>query len=123
MTANRIIESGHVALLMGVQKQVPLSESITLVDFTLTDPLYPFVAASADGGQVMLEEFIPRGDGKYGEFYSITDTDPEDIMALADEHGSVDVELLERYENGGLFEFVVSNNCPAVFLGEEGALP
>lgn len=33
------------------------------------------------------------------------------------------MELLKRYENGGLVELMVSDNCPAVFLGEEGALP
>lgn len=108
---------------MAVQKRVPASEAVSLLEFTLRDPAYPFVAASADGGQVLLQEIIPRGEGEYGEFYSIMGADPEEIVGLADEHGSVDAELLVRQENGGLFEFVVSENCPAVFLGEQGALP
>lgn len=108
---------------MAVQNQVPVTESVTTVDFAISDPHYPFVGASVEGGQVMLEEIIPRGDGEYGEFYCITDTDPDEILALADQHDSVEPELLTRYDDGGLFEFVVSDNCPAVFLGEQGALP
>lgn len=34
-----------------------------------------------------------------------------------------DVEILTQSEHGGLFAFVVINHCPAVFLGEQGALP
>lgn len=108
---------------MAIQKRVPASESITYVEFSLTDPMYPFVGASVDGGQVFLQEIIPRGDGGYGEFYSILGVDPDDILEMTEERETVDAELLARQENGGLFEFVVTDNCPAVFLGEQGALP
>lgn len=113
---------GNVAP-MAVRKQVPVSESVTTVEFALNDPGYPFVGASVDGGRVMLEEIIPRGAGEYGEFYSIRETDPGTILDLANEHGSVEAEVLARYDDGGLFEFVVGEDCPAVFLGEQGALP
>lgn len=108
---------------MAVQKQVPVSEGITAVEFSLTDLSYPFVGASIEGGQVMLEEIIPRGDGIYGEFYSIKGQDPETVLELAAEHESAEPKLLAEFDEGALFEFVVSDSCPAVFLGEEGALP
>lgn len=109
---------------MAIQKQVPVDEAITYVEFSLTDTEYPFVAASTvGGGEVMLEEITPRGEAGYGEFFTIMDTDPDEVVALAEEHDSAEPELLTRHENGGLFEFVVSDNCPAVFLGEQGGLP
>lgn len=108
---------------MAIQKRVPTDESVTYLEFSLSDPAYPFVAASQDGGRVLLQEIIPRERGEYGEFYSVMGVSPEETLALADEHGSVDAEVLARYQNGGLFEFVVGENCPAVFLGEHGALP
>lgn len=104
-------------------ERVPASESITYIEFALSDSAHPFVAASADGGRVALQEIIPRGGGAYGEFFSVMEKDPDEIMTIAASHGGVDAELLARQENGGLFEFVVSENCPAVFLGEQGALP
>lgn len=108
---------------MAVSNRVPASESITHVEFSLSDADHPFVAASADGGRVQLQEIVPRGEGEYGEFFSIRGRDPDEVMSIADAHRSIDVHLFARRENGGLFEFVVSENCPAVFLGEQGALP
>lgn len=108
---------------MTIRKHVPASGSVTSVEFTLRDSAHPFVAVSADGGEVLLQEIIPRGGGEYGEFFSIVGRDAEEVMRLAERHGSVDAELLVGRENGGVFEFVVSENCPAVFLGEQGALP
>jgi DNA-binding CsgD family transcriptional regulator len=106
-----------------MEDRVPASESITYIEFALSDSTHPFVAASVDGGRVALQEIIPRGGGTYGEFFSVVGREPDEIMTIAESHGTVDAELVARRENGGLFEFVVSENCPAVFLGEEGALP
>lgn len=108
---------------MSHQTRVPAEEAITFLEFELSDPGYPFVGISQDGGRVLLQEIIPRGDGTYGEFYSIWGVDPDAVLETAAARGSVDAELLVAYDDGGLFEFVVSANCPAVFLGEEGTLP
>lgn len=108
---------------MAVEKHVPVSEAITYVEFSLSDTSYPFVAASAiGGGQTSLEEIVPREEG-FSEFFSVTNTDPDEVYALATDHGSVDVELLARHDDGALFEFVMAENCPAIFLCEQGALP
>lgn len=108
---------------MGVQKRVPSEEGVTYAEFRLSDSVYPFVGASEGGGQVVLEEIIPRGERGYGEFYSVLGLDHEDIMAGVEAHGSVEAELLAEHEDGALYEFVVEDHCPAVFLGEAGALP
>lgn len=109
---------------MAVQRRVPVEDAITYIEFTLSDSAHPFVAVSSvSGGSAVLEEIIPRGEAGYAEFFSVMNTDPDEVLAIADAHGSVDAKLLARHGEGGLFEFVVKDDCPAVFLGEEGALP
>lgn len=109
---------------MAIREQVPVSEPVTQVKFALTDPTYPFVGASAvEGCRMMLEEIIPRGERRYAEFFSMSGADPDTIKVLAEDHDTATPTLLAEYESGGLFEFEVTGNCPAVFLGEEGALP
>jgi len=94
------------------------------VEFTLRDPTYPFVGVSeAEGCTLELAEMVPRGDGRYAEFFNAVGTDPSRIVDLAGAHDTADVSLLREYENGGLLEFLVSGNCPAVDLAGLGALP
>jgi hypothetical protein len=109
---------------MVVRKRRTVPEYVTRVEFALSDADYPFVAASsADGCRVVLEEFIPRGAGAYAEFFSVTGTDPDRVLSAAGDHESAEARLLNEYEDGGLFEFLVDGNCPAVFLSERNALP
>lgn len=109
---------------MAIQEQVPTTDGVTYLEFSLSDTTYPFVAASTVGSaEVMLEEIIPRGDAGYAEFFSVIGTDPAEVKALAEEHPSVEAHLINGFDGGTLFEFLVSDNCPAVYLGEEGALP
>lgn len=107
---------------MAIRKRVPVSESVSRVEFALSDEGYPFVGASTiDGCRMMLEEVIPREGTGIAEFYSVTGTDPNSVLELAAEHGKVDATLLDEHDNGGLFEFVVGDDCPALFLSELGA--
>lgn len=109
---------------MAIQEQVPTTDGVTYLEFSLSDTTYPFVAASTVGSaQVMLEEIIPRGDARYAEFFSVIGTGPAEVKALAEDHPSAEAHLVEGFEEGALFEFLVTDNCPAVYLGEEGALP
>ncbi|QKY17448.1 bacterio-opsin activator domain-containing protein [Halorubrum sp. CBA1229] len=99
-------------------------ERVTYVEFALSSSEYPFVAVSeADGAAALLREFIPRGAGSYAEFFSVSGVDPESVLAQALDHPSVEARLVERFTDEALFEFVVDDGCPAVFLGESGALP
>lgn len=109
---------------MGGETPAGTEGGVTYVEFRVTDAEYPFVGASLDGGSVFLEEMIPRGERGYGEFYSVHGVSHETVIAGTEAHGSVDVELLVDHEEGRLYEFVVhGEDCPAVYLGESGALP
>jgi len=109
---------------MTVNQQRPVSAGVTRVEFDVSNPEYPFVGASSiDGCRLFLEEILPRGGSSYAEFFAVVGADPDPILELADEHPSADPTLLNEYESGGLFEFHVAEDCPAVFLSEHGALP
>ncbi len=109
---------------MSSQTQSRADERVTYVEFSLSSPDHPFVAVSAlDGGEALLKEFIPRGEGSYAEFFSVSGVEPETVLARALEHPSVEASLVERFDDEALLEFVVDGGCPAVFLGEAGALP
>lgn len=98
--------------------------SVVEAEFVLRDASYPFTAASEDAGcRLDLAEMVPRSGGRYAEFFHVTNADPDRIDALADAHGSVDATLVESYDGGALFEFLVSADCPARRLAELGGLP
>ncbi|WP_135819613.1 helix-turn-helix domain-containing protein [Halostella litorea] len=94
------------------------------VEFSFRDPEYPFVSAS-DSEECVFElaEMVPRDGGRYAEFFNVTDVEPGRILDLTADRETVDVSLLREYEHGGLFEFLVSGDCPAFALAELGALP
>lgn len=98
--------------------------SIVELEFTFDDPSYPFVGVSAaESCEIALQEMVPRGDGTYAEFYSVRGADAADVVASVEDHPTVTAELLQAYDDGGIIEFVVEDNCPAVGLAELGALP
>jgi hypothetical protein len=98
--------------------------SITRVEFGFDGGPYPFVAASeALGCEFELAEMIPRGGDRYSEFFNVSDSDPQPILDSATEHGAIEATMLREFNNGGLFEFVIAEGCPAVELAEYGALP
>lgn len=100
------------------------STPVVEAEFVLRDPTYPFTGASAEAAcRFDLAEMVPRTEGRYAEFFHVTGADPERIAGFAAAHGSVDVTLLEEYDDGGLFEFLVAADCPARRLAELGALP
>jgi predicted DNA binding protein len=102
------------------ESETPVCE----VEFHLHDATYPFVGASEEIGCTFeLAEMVPRTDGRYAEFFNVTGGDPERVEALAAERETVDVTRLAEYEDGALFEFLVSGQCPAFALAELGALP
>lgn len=109
---------------MASTNQHPSDARVTYVEFAMTDTSYPFVAVSvADEGEMRLEEFIPRGEGSYAEFFSVQGIDPERVSRLANDHPSMEPTLIDEFDGGSLFEFEVTDSCPAVALGERGALP
>lgn len=98
--------------------------SVVEVEFSITDPAYPFVAATEREDCVMeLADMVPRAANRYAEFFSVTGVDPEQVLDLVGSYETLEINLLREYDDGGLFEFLVSGNCPALMLAELGALP
>ncbi|WP_340097926.1 helix-turn-helix domain-containing protein [Salinibaculum salinum] len=97
---------------------------VTRVEFAFDDGPYPFVSASETLGCTFeLAEMIPHGNGRYAEFFNVSGTDSERVLAASTSHEAVEATLLNESENGGLFEFIVGDHCPAATLAEDGALP
>ena len=119
-------QTSAVSMTNGQMGDDPAAEpqSVTRVEFGFSGGQYPFVAASdALACEFELAEMIPRGSGQYSEFFHVSDVDPRPILDGAIDHHAVEARLLRERKNGGLFEFVVAENCPAVDLAEQGALP
>ncbi|MEA1930670.1 bacterio-opsin activator domain-containing protein [Halohasta litorea] len=94
------------------------------VEFSISDSKYPFVAATQDGDcMIELAKMVPRADAKYAEFFKISGIRSDKILDLAGSYETLEVFVLQEYEDGGLFEFVASGDCPAYTLAELGALP
>lgn len=94
------------------------------IEITLHNSTYPFVYASAaESCRFELAEMVPREGNRYAEFFNVDGADPEDITELESEYESVDISVLDTYDSGALFEFLVSGRCPAYQLAELGALP
>lgn len=109
---------------MAVHDSDETSGSVVEVEFSITDPAYPFVSATeAEDCVIELADMVPRAGGRYAEFFSVTGIDADRVRDLAGSYETLDVSLLREYENGGLFEFLSSGDCPAFTLAEVGALP
>ena len=93
-------------------------------EFSLSDSTFPFIGVSeAENCRFDLVEMVPRGDGRYAEFFTVSGAEPETIVDHATDHEPVEPRLLSTHDDGGMFEFSVSGGCPAVSLAELGALP
>lgn len=99
------------------------TDPVTRVEFVLSDERYPFVHASMKGYQTLLQEILPRGDGRFAEFFHITGESEDELAGISETHDSLEVRILRRYDDGTLYEFEVAEDCPVVFLGKQGSLP
>lgn len=96
----------------------------TRIEFSLSSPEHLFVRASHElGCRLEMEENVPRGDGNCTEFFTVTDATPDRVIELTTDQDHVEARTLSRWENGGVIELEVSDDCPVLFLAERGALP
>jgi len=100
-----------------------LAGQIVRLEFSISNQSFPFVGASVDGGQTVLEQLIPRGDGIYDEFYSVRNVPPDRVRDLVEEYPNASARTLARYDDGGLVKITIDDRCLAVFLAEQGAVP
>lgn len=109
---------------MSDTQQRERSPRVREIEFDITAPVYPFVQVSDEiDCRIELAEMLPRGNGRYAEFFAVSGAEPSRVEALAEDHESADVRCLREHENGALLEFLVGADCPAVKLAELGALP
>lgn len=100
------------------------SAPVVEVEFRTENPAYPFVRGSAAAACTFdLAKMIPRQGGEYAEFFTVVGASPSQVTSLADGQETLQTESLVEYEDGALFEFLVSDDCPARHLAELGALP
>ncbi|MGQ4554838.1 bacterio-opsin activator domain-containing protein [Halobellus sp. GM3] len=96
----------------------------TEIEFSLRGGSHPFVEVSErEGCTFELAEMLPRSNGRYAEFFTVTGVEPARIAALDAENRDVEITLLTAGDDSGLFEFLVADDCPALSLAELGALP
>lgn len=108
---------------MTEQRRSDRSASVREIEFDVSAAAYPFVVVSETADcRIELAEMLPRDDGQYVEFFTVTDAAASRILDVADEN-DVDIRLLSEHPNGGLFEFHVDSSSPTVMLAELGALP
>lgn len=100
------------------------SGRVSEIEVEVRDPTVPCVAATTElGGRLYLEQFLPRGDGSYAEYYGIEGIDPDRLLEHARDHEESDAQLLCREGDEGLLEMVVTGDCPAKALADRGAVP
>jgi len=89
------------------------SASAQEIEFAIDESSYPFVSASERVDcRLELAEMLPRGDGEYAEFFTVTNGDPSAVIELARTHESVESRLLSGDENDAFLEFLVSEGVP-----------
>ncbi|MFW5917709.1 MAG: bacterio-opsin activator domain-containing protein [Halorubrum sp.] len=100
------------------------TDSVVEIEFAVRNEAYPFVGVSAEEGcRVELANIMPRPEARYAEFFNVIGAAPSRVARHAESYETVETALLSEYDDGGLFEFIVSGDCPAYRLAELGALP
>ncbi|WP_418285001.1 bacterio-opsin activator domain-containing protein [Halorubrum sp. DTA46] len=100
------------------------ADSVVEVELTVQNEVYPFVGVSGqERCRVELANIVPRQEAQYAEFFNVLGAPPARVMRHADSYETVETRLLSEYDDGGLFEFIVSGDCPAYRLAELGSLP
>lgn len=100
------------------------ADPVVEIELAVQNAEYPFVGVSGkEQCRVELAKIIPRPEERFAEFFNVLGAPPARIEHHTDSYETVETSLLSEYDDGGLFEFVVSGNCPAYRLAELGALP
>lgn len=102
------------------------ADSVTEVEFRVTDARYPLVAIPERmGGPIRVEQILPRGGCRFAVFYSFSDVSPERASRAIAEHEGVEGRLISRRDDGGIVEVVVGDPDQhfVVALSDAGAIP
>lgn len=100
------------------------TDRVVEIELSVQNAVYPFISVSGEEQcRVELAKIIPRPEAQYAEFFNVVGAPPARIKHYTDSYDTVETSLLSEYDDGGLFEFIVSGDCPAYRLAELGALP
>ncbi|MEF8856264.1 MAG: bacterio-opsin activator domain-containing protein [Haloplanus sp.] len=96
----------------------------TEVELEVRDRDCFFVRVSAETDcLIRLEDVIHRADGNLLQYFTVSDTAPDDVLGMAsDEPAIAEARLVAEGSDGALFQFVVSGPCVTETLAETGAL-
>lgn len=100
------------------------AETPVEVEFTIRDRDCFFVGVSAtESCHLSLEHLVRRSDGRLLEFFSVSGTDPDRVLARAAETDAIDrAWLVGRGGEEALCGFVVSGSCVTTTLADSGAV-
>jgi len=99
-------------------------ERVVEIELDLRDQSYPFVGLSETAScNVVLAKMLPRPDGRYAEYFTVSDDAGDRIETAVTQRETVSATRLRAKDGRCLYEFLVSGDCPAVSLAERGALP
>ena len=100
------------------------AEDVVEVEFRVSDPSYPFVAASdAESCRLDMELLFPLSEEGFVEYFTLDGAPPERILKVMDRADDVDPELVVRHDDGGRVRVHVRRQCVAITVVEFGAIP
>lgn len=98
--------------------------SVVEVVFRVSDERYPTVRISEEEDcEFELLRMLPRGDGRYGEFYTVSGADPAAVHDRAEQASAIEPRLLAEQGSHALFEFEVTGRSPASDLATMEVIP
>lgn len=92
------------------------------IEFCLRDPTYPHRRFGRGGLPRRPHEATPPDD-RYAEYFTVSDGAGDQIEAAVARRETVSATRLQTNDGHCLYEFLVSGDCPAVYLAKRGALP
>lgn len=97
------------------------NETVVELEFAFDEGDFFLVEASKEAECDMeLELVVPRSDGSVLEYFSVRGADPDDVLKLLQSSRDiVEVRLVERRAEGGLYE-LISDSSLAQALADEG---
>lgn len=101
-------------------------DSVVEVEFRIENSRYPLVSIPERAGcRTQIEEIVPRGDGTYAVFHCFEGADPERVVEMVENCGTLVARLVNGRDDGGLAEVVVTDPEKhfIVALTDAGAIP
>lgn len=113
-------------LLVVSSSQHPSSDTVTEVEFRVSDARYPLVSLpERTGSRVRVQEILPRGECRYAVFYSFTDVSVDRAREAIAAYEHLAARVICGTADGGVVEVVIDDPGEhfVVALCDAGAIP